>query len=189
MASPTELALTLTPAKRFDLIDVAELIREGHGDVLGQHRRAFYCSLHTTAGYLDQSHCERLDYRLDRFFQRFQRIFPEGADYQHDRMHLRTELTEDERRVEPRNGDSHLTFISAGLRNCVCYTNRPQQPVYFVDLDGVNEGQPRTRHTTVLAFDEEEVVDSVTWQVPTAAHGIDSVNLRHPSTGFDEVGG
>lgn len=189
MASPRQFALTLTPEKRFDLIDVAERIRAQHGDVLGRHRRAFYCSLHTTAGYLDQSQCERLDFRLDRFFRRFQRIFPEGADYEHDKMHLREELSEAERAVEPRNGDSHLTFISAGLRNCVCYTNRPGQPVFFVDLDGVNEGTPRTRHTTVLAFDEEEVIDSVTWDVPTTDHEIDSVNLRHFSTGFDEVVG
>jgi len=36
-------------------------------------------------------------------------------------MELRTELSDAQRKVEPRNADSHLTYIGAGLRNCVTY--------------------------------------------------------------------
>ena len=58
-------------------------------------------------------------------------------------MELRTELTEAQKEVEPQNADSHLAFIGAGLRNCVTYRRRPDAPVYFVDLDGVNKGARR----------------------------------------------
>ena len=71
----------------------------------------------------------------------FQTIFPEGAGYEHDKLHLRTELSDEQRRSEPQNADSHLAFIGAGLRNCVTYITRPNEPVYLVDLDGVNAGQ------------------------------------------------
>ena len=37
-----------------------------------------------------------------------------------------TRVARAQRQVEPRNADSHLAFIGAGLRNCVTYVNRPQ---------------------------------------------------------------
>ena len=43
-------------------------------------------------------------------------MFPEGAGYQHDELHLRTERSDEQRQTERRNGDSHLAFIGAGLR-------------------------------------------------------------------------
>ena len=107
--------------------------------MLRRHKRALYCSLHTTAGYLDQSLSARLRHdenRLAKFIHSFRTVFPQGAAYRHDRMELRTELTEAQREVEPRNADSHLTFMGAGLRNCVTYRNVPDAPVYFIDLDG-----------------------------------------------------
>ena len=79
---------------------------------------------------------------VEPFVKVFQTIFPEGAGYEHDKLHLRTELSDEQRRSEPQNADSHLAFIGAGLRNCVTYVNRPNEPVYLVDLDGVNGGQP-----------------------------------------------
>ena len=131
---PTELRLTLAPTRRFEAFDVNSHIAAEAGDVLRRHRRALYCSLHTTAGYLEQSLSARLRNNRDhlsQFFGSFNTLFPEGAAYRHDRMELRTELSPAQKVVEPRNADSHLTFIGAGLRNCVTYLTRPGEPVYF----------------------------------------------------------
>ena len=67
-------------------------------------------------------------------------------------MELRTELTDAQKEVEPRNADSHLTFIGAGLRNCVTYDARPDAPVYFIDLDGAYKATRRTRTTAVVGL-------------------------------------
>ena len=71
-------------------------------------------------------------------------------------MDRRVELAPEQRVVEPKNADSHLAFIAAGLRTCVTYANRPDEPVCFVNLDGVNAGKPRRRHTRVIGFHREE---------------------------------
>jgi len=185
-AEPRELELTLTPRSRYDAIDVAARVAEAHGDALAAYRRVTYCSFHTTAGYLEQSLCSRLEHsrdRLDPFVGAFRSLFPEGAEYRHDCLDERTELSEESRKCEPRNGDSHLAFISAGLRNCVTYVNRPGEPVYFVDLDGTNENVARERRTRVLAFDREEVVERAACDVAVSAHPVDSVNLADPRAG------
>ncbi len=187
--SPKEITLAVVPQARFDIIDVAQRIGLEFGDCLSRYRKALYCSYHTTAGYLEQSLCARLRYSRERvapFIRAFQKLFPPGADYRHDQLPLRNELTEEERRREPRNADSHLTFIGSGLRNCVTYVNRPGTPVYFIDLDGIHEKGRRTRRTTVLAYDEEEVVRRSQIAVPVSRHPIDSVNLRDPRNGFME---
>ena len=57
---PTELRLTLAPQRRFEAIDVTTRIAQEAGDILRRHRKALYCSLHTTAGYLEQSLSTRL---------------------------------------------------------------------------------------------------------------------------------
>jgi thiamine phosphate synthase YjbQ (UPF0047 family) len=184
---PKEISLVLTPRARFDVIDVAQRVAQECGDFLEQHRKALYCSYHTTAGYLEQSLCARLRHSREHvapFMRAFQGLFPPGADYRHDQLQLRNELSEEERRREPRNADSHLTFIGSGLRNCVTYVNRPGTPVYFIDLDGIHEKGRRTRRTTVLAYDEEEVVHRGQIPVPVSKHPIDSVNLRDPRNGF-----
>ncbi|HVN75949.1 MAG TPA: hypothetical protein VMT19_06505 [Thermoanaerobaculaceae bacterium] len=185
-AKPLELALTLTPRSRYDAIDVAAAIRREFGGALDGFRRAMYCSLHTTAGYLEQSFSARLDHRRDRldpFIRTFQALFPPGAGYRHDRLHERSELSEDQRRSEPMNADSHLAYIGSGLRNCVTYVNRPGDPVFFMDLDGVNEGQPRTRRTCVLAYGREETVATARCSVPVSRHPVDSINLADARTG------
>src|SRR5476649_1048797 len=155
---PTELRLTLAPQRRFEAIDVNTRIAEAAGDLLQRHERVLYCSFHTTAGYLDQSLSVRLhnsDDRLSQFFRTFHALFPQGAPYRHDQMDLRTELSDEQKEVEPRNGDSHLTFIGAGLRNCVTYRTQPNAPVYFIDLDGMCEASRRRRTTTILGYDQE----------------------------------
>ena len=191
--SPSEITLQLTPKRRLDIIDVNQRLREQAGDFLNRHNQAFYCSYHTTAGYLEQSLCERLGSRRDSvhdFMELFQEIFPPEADYQHDRMHLRTELSPEQRRTEPRNADSHLTFIGSGLENCVTYACDPKQPVYFIDLDGINRDNQdrRERHTTVIGFNEDRTVEDIDLTVPVSPHPIDSVSLRDPRLGlFDQL--
>ena len=187
---PTEIQLALTPRSRFDVVDVAGTIQAEHGDVLRRHRAALYCSLHTTAGYLDQRLAARLlphRERLSLFFKTFGAVFPPDAAYRHDALHLRAELTDEQRAVEPRNGDSHLTFIGAGLRNCATYRNEADQPVYFIDLDGVNQGIGRRRITTVIGYDEETLVGRRRVAVPTSGHPIDAINLADPRLGLFET--
>jgi thiamine phosphate synthase YjbQ (UPF0047 family) len=189
VSRPTEVRLSLAPQRRFEAIDVNRRIAAQVGDVLRRHKRALYCSLHTTAGYLDQSLSARLRHdedRLGQFIGSFHNVFPQGAAYHHDRMELRTELTDAQKEVEPRNADSHLTFIGAGLRNCVTYDVRPDAPVYFVELDGAYQGARRTRTTAVLAYDEERVVQKTSVRIPVSKHPIDSVNLADPRVGLIE---
>ncbi len=183
------LTVELTPSSRVDVIDIKRHIQRTFGDVLSRFERALYCSYHTTAGFYDQSLCDRLDYRsesVQAFVSAFQELFPPGAEYRHDQLHLRSELTAEERRSEPRNADSHLKFIGSGLENCVTYFNRPDTPVYFVDLDGLNDAKPRRRRSTVIGFNEEVVVDGLDLDVPVSTHGIDSISLKDSRLGLYE---
>ncbi len=187
---PRELVLTLMPRSRYDAIDVTQTVREEFGDALAGFRRVAYCSLHTTAGYLEQALATRLDNRrerLDPFMRAFQGLFPAGAGYRHDQLHLRRELSDDQRRCEPRNADSHLAFIGSGLRNCTTYQHRPGAPVYFMDLDGVNGAGARTRRTRILGYTAEETVASARCEVPVSRHPVDSLNLADPRFGVLEV--
>jgi hypothetical protein len=188
-SSPTEIRLTLSPSRRFEAIDVNQKIADASGDVLRRYRKTLYCSLHTTAGYLDQSLAGRMHHhhgRLAQFFDAWNAVFPQDAAYRHDQMELRSELSEQQKEVEPRNGDSHLTFIGSGMRNCVTYRNQPPAPVYFIDLDGTNGEQRRNRQTTIVAYDEESLVARETFRVPLSRHSIDSVNLADPKIGVVE---
>jgi len=204
---PTEVHLELTPKRRRDLIDLTATMSRDDRDGIARHRKAVYCSYHTTAGYLDQSLCLRLNHRpdlLDSLFGAWESLFPPGADYEHDKLDLRSELSDEQRRNEPRNADSHLAFIGSGLRNCVTYDNRhitharfrgqPRQaesepqaaPVFFIDLDGVHEHGARKRRTTVLGYDAEEFVYFNRMPIPVSGHPIDSINLRDERLGFFE---
>jgi thiamine phosphate synthase YjbQ (UPF0047 family) len=185
------LRLSLAPTRRFEAIDVNSQIAAEVGDVLGRHRKALYCSLHTTAGYLEQSLSARLRHnhdQLSQFFGSFHAVFPEGAAYHHDRMELRTELSPAQKEVEPRNADSHLTYMGAGLRNCVTYQTRPDAPVYFIDLDGTHDATRRRRTTAVVAYDRERIVAATSVVIPVSKHPIDSVNLADRRFGLmDQV--
>ena len=179
--SPVEVALEISPRARVDLVDVRQRVLATHGDVLQPFSLALYSSFHTTAGYLDQSLATRLNRKRDGlapYLSFFGNVFPEGAGYKHDELHLREELTDAQRQIEPPNADSHLAFISAGLRSCVTYRGRGIDPVYFIDLDGVYKGRPRQRVTTVLGFNDEEVVGRDQAAVSMSAHPIDSLNLK-----------
>src|SRR5215470_4003693 len=187
--TPLELHLRLVPEARYDAIDVTRTVRELHGDVLAEYPRALYCSYHTTGGYLEQSLATRLQnsrQHLDPFIRLFQKLFPPGADYHHDQLERRTELGEEQRSREPKNGDSHLAFIGSGLRNCATYVNRGAQPVHFIDLDGVGPEGCRERRTTVLAYRTEEVVGTLDLALPPSAREVDATNLREARWGLLE---
>jgi thiamine phosphate synthase YjbQ (UPF0047 family) len=184
--SPSELKLSLAPHRRFDAIDVTACIAET-SDLLKRHQQMLFCSLHTTAGYLDRSLALRMNNShdlLSRFFHAFRALFPEGAEYSHDQVDRRTELSEEQKTVEPRNGDSHLTFIGAGMKNCVVHRTETQTPVYFIDLDGATEVFRRERKTTVIGFDRERRVADMSARVPVSKHPMDSINLADPRLGL-----
>ena len=186
-SSPTEIRLEFTPSRRFEAIDVNARVAAQSGDLLRAYRKTLYCSLHTTAGYLDQSLAGRLHHhhgRLAQFFDAWHAVFPPDSGYRHDRMELRSELSDEQKEVEPRNGDSHLTFIGSGMRNCVTYRNQPLAPVYFIDLDGTDGPRRRQRRTTIVAYDEERVVARESFTVPLSRHPVDSVNLADPKLGL-----
>jgi thiamine phosphate synthase YjbQ (UPF0047 family) len=184
---PTALRLKLAPQRRFEAIDVNRRIAAESGDILHRHRRALYCSFHTTAGYLDQSLSARMHHRpdlLSQFFRAFHVLFPQGGEYHHDRMELRSELTEEQKIVEPKNADSHLTYIGSGMRNCVTYRARPDAPVYFIELDGMTHAMTRQRMTKIVAYDEERVVARASIGVPVSKHPVDSINLADTRLGL-----
>jgi len=186
---PQEVSLDISPEFRFEIIDIKNKISELINGDRDAYHKTTYCSFHTTAGYLDQNLCSILNHQREKirsYINAFQQLFPINANYRHDVMELRDELTEDERKVEPKNADSHLTFIGSGLRNCVTYQNNPHTPVYFIELDGVSEHGHRTRHTNAMFFNDEEVVFQQKVSVPLSKHPIDSINLRDPKLGYLE---
>jgi hypothetical protein len=101
-------------------------------------------------------------------------------------MDLRAELSDAQRVVEPKNGDSHLTFIGARVRNCVTQRSNSAAPVYFIDLDGQTRAFGRERRTTILGFDRERVIAQMFVNIPVSRHPIDSVNLADPRHGLVE---
>jgi len=188
-SSTAEINLELQPETRVAVIDVSKRVFAQHGDLLAPFCKLLYCSFHTTAGYLEQSLCARINHSresVEALVQSTQRLFPAGAPYRHDQMHLRSELSEAQKLVEPQNADSHLKFISLGLENCVTYDNRPGLPVFFIDLDGVYRGTHRLRQTTIVGFNEAEEVVDLHLNVPMSNHAIDSINLKDPRLGIIE---
>ncbi|MCA1585772.1 MAG: hypothetical protein LC791_13725 [Acidobacteria bacterium] len=184
-ASPLELSLEIRPTSRFDIVNVRQQA-EGAAD-LAEYPHHLYCSFHTTAGFLEQSLVSRLNNGpggIGPYMRVFQTMFPRGAGYRHDDLHLRQELSDAQRHVEPRNADAHLAFIAAGLRTCVKYVNRPGEPVYFVDLDGLDGDRQRRRTARILGFEREEVVARDRLHVPMSSHPLDSVSLKDPRIGL-----
>ena len=185
---PKEILLQITPQTRFDMIDVAARVREQYRDVFADYKKTLCCSFHTTAGYLDQQFCAALGYsekRLRQFLLIFQKVFPPNAGYYHDCMSMRTELSESAKAHEPANADSHLTFISAGLQNCVTYANTAHCPIYLIDLDGLSVHSRRTRQTSLLLYNKAVVAYRGRYTIPTqTAYPIDVFNLQEPRYGL-----
>lgn len=183
-ATPLDRTLELIPRARFDVVELRSHFAHEHR-AFAAYPHCLYWSSHTTAGFLDRSLAARLSAEaIPNYVEAFRTLFPEGAGYEHDRLERRHDLDAGQRAVEPRNADSHLAFIASGLRPCVTHPNRPGEPVFFVDLDGVVEGRPRRRLTRVIGFHEERVVRSTRIEVPVSAHPIDSVNLKDPRLGL-----
>jgi thiamine phosphate synthase YjbQ (UPF0047 family) len=187
-ADPFELTVDVVPRERFDMIDLRGSMPPDGAGTLSLYPNCLYWSSHTTAGFLEPGVAARIVKRpgIAGYLQAFRAIFPEGADYEHDQLDRRLELEPQQRQVEPRNADSHLAFIAAGLRTCVTAVNERCEPVCFVDLDGVNEGQPRRRLTRVIGFHGEEEVVRTQIEVPVSSHPVDSVNLRDPRLGVSQ---
>jgi hypothetical protein len=189
--TPTEFTLELTPRARVDVIDVRRIIASRFGeDALDVYPRALCCSFHTTAGYLDRGVAARLgrnEADVMPYIDVFRTMFPEGAGYEHDKLERRTELTEEQKPREPLNADSHLAFMAGALRTCVSYPNRRNEPIAFVDLDGIHDGYVRQRVTTVLGYTAEETVAQSRIVVPVSSHSVDSINLKDPSLGVYET--
>ena len=191
MAVSPEYTLALSPRTRFDLIDVNALLRQQHGDVLARYPRALYASYHTTAGYVEEPDLRRLGLDgqgIRAHVEAYRRLYPEGAGYRHDHLPDRHELTDEQKKTEPLNADAHLSFIGAGLANCVTYAARPDAPALFVDLDGVGVTGPRTRRTSVIGFRQERLVAHTVVSAPASALRVDSFNLRDRQFGvFDQL--
>jgi hypothetical protein len=188
--TPSEFTLELTPRTRVDVIDVRRVIAAEFGDALDDYPRALCCSFHTTAGYLDRGVAARLGQNesdVMPYIDVFRTMFPEGAGYEHDKLERRTELSEEQKPLEPLNADSHLAFMAGALRTCVSYPNRRGEPIAFVDLDGIHAGQVRQRRTTVLGYTAEETVATSRIVVPVSSHSVDSVNLKDPALGVYET--
>ncbi|MCH8123672.1 MAG: hypothetical protein IH853_11170 [Bacteroidetes bacterium] len=188
--SPTEITLALNPESRIDIINVSESVIRENEDFFSSFRKSLFCSYHTTAGYFEQAFCNRLNNNpdaLQAYVGTFRRLFPPEANYQHDQMELREELSSAQKQVEPRNADSHLTYIGSGLENCVTYKNNPDSPVFFVDLDGLNGNIRRLRKTTVIGYNSESVAAREPLEVKMSAHPIDSVNLWDPKLGVIQM--
>lgn len=186
-STPAEIHLNLRPRSRFDLIDVSREIESQNPEFHDRYDKALYCSYHTTAGYLDQGMCGRLNHSedcLQAYLMAFQQLFPPDGPYQHDKIHLRSELSAEQRLSEPRNADSHLTFIGSGLKNCATYPNTSDLPVYFIDLDGINGDLRRCRQTSIIGFNSASQVDRMRFAVPVSRHRFDSINLTDPRIGL-----
>ena len=166
MASkPTDITLAITPETRVDLINVSERVKKENEAFFETYEKSAFASHHTTAGYFEQSFANRLKNNpeaLEAYLTSFKKLFPPNADYRHDQMDLRDELTDEQKLVEPKNADSHLTYIGSGLENCVTYLNSHKAPVYFIDLDGTNGPEHRNRKTTVIGYNSEskEIVNT-----------------------------
>lgn len=180
---PREMHVEIRPASRFDVVNV----RDQAAAAFTAFPHALLWSSHTTAGFLDQhvaGHLERRRGGVVPYLEAFKIMFPPAAGYRHDEMHLREELSAAQRSVEPRNADAHLAFMASGLRTCVKYVNRPHEPIYFVDLDGVAAEGRRRRLTRIVGFHTEEVVARAQLPVPMSTHPLDSVSLKDPRLGL-----
>jgi thiamine phosphate synthase YjbQ (UPF0047 family) len=186
--NPLEVNLGLVPRARVDIVDPRPSLSAADRVALKPFSRCLYWSSHTTAGFLERALAARLMRRKATvgYLDAFRALFPEDGGYEHDRLDQRTELAPEQRLIEPRNADSHLAFIAAGLRTCVSFPNRANEPVRFVDLDGMHAGQPRQRLTRIIGYQREEEIERIRIEVPVSAHPVDSINLKDPRLGIYE---
>ena len=186
---PVELNLTIRPQRRFAIIDIAELIRQQVGDQLRPFRKAAYCSLHTTARLYGARHEPALgpQPQADRpLHPRHQKdISLQRRLFSRPPAVARRAQRGRKGKGAGRQADSHLTFIAAGLKNCVTYIHRPEEPVYFIELDGIYKDYVRRRCTAVMAYNHAEIVHRGRVEIPViGSHAIDAFNLKDPRYGL-----
>lgn len=187
MSSITQTMIECQPHRRFEVINLTQHIAQTYGDILQRHAHWFYASLHTTAGFAPPGLCARLQHQRDhlwRFLRLFQHLFPAGNGYYHDRLELRTDLSEAQRQREPKNGDSHLIFMSAGLSNCTVVAQPSPAPVFLLELDGVYNTVSRTRRIAVVGYDSATVLALSRCHVPMASACPWAVDLAHADHGL-----
>jgi len=180
MGSTASVSLGFAPSKRTEVVDVLPHLAARYNGVLTSYRKLLYCSMHTTAGFLDPDMAEKVAYcreSVEAVIRSAKQLFPHGAPYWHDLMSLRSELSEEQKLREPHNADSHLVFISMGLSNAVEYDNCPGRPVYFVDLDGVYDGIQRKRKSIIIGYNTAECVHEHVLDVPMIEKSVMSVDL------------
>jgi thiamine phosphate synthase YjbQ (UPF0047 family) len=183
--APLDLTLEHEARSRVEVIDLLGRLSSDQRDALGAYPSGLYWSAHTTAGFLDRRLIQRLGSgRVPNYIDILRRIFPEQAGYAHDHLDRRSDLDDAQRAVEPRNGDSHLAFIAGALRPCVVHPHRHGETACFVDLDGMNAGQPRRRSTRVIGFHRETLAGQMRLRVPLSRHPIESINLKDGRLGL-----
>ena len=154
--SPVEVTLELTPRARFDIIDVRERLRAAHGDLLDVYPHHLYHSFHTTAGYLEQSLATRLTRETDdgravrrsvpgdvpgrRRLRARPARSPQGSDDRRSARSSRATPTRTSRSWRRASAPASATSIAR------------RRPVCFVDLDGITDGRPRRRLTSIVGF-------------------------------------
>jgi thiamine phosphate synthase YjbQ (UPF0047 family) len=178
---PRERCFEIVPPARHALVDLRRLVQ---GDLRG-HRFTLWWSAHTTAGFLDDDTLQALGSSgrpVRDFLDGYRTWFPPDAGYHHDDLARRTDLSPRQRLTEPRNADSHLTFIAAGLQTCVAYETRCDTPWYLVELDGEGPGGVRRRTVRAMAFDRARVVTQHTLHVPVPGSRPATVSLGGPGS-------
>lgn len=149
-------------------MNVGKQVGKVDSGIFSNFDRVAFCSVHTTAGFLEQPLVLKLGNNrkgIESLVRSARRLFPEGAPYWHDRMELRSELSAEQRKHEPLNADSHLAFICLGLCNCVLYEFTPDHPVYFIDLDGESNETFRSRRSMVVGYNNATCVHEETLKV------------------------
>ncbi len=159
--SPTVTTLNLSARSRLDMQNISEMLAKADNGSFTSFDKVAIASMHTTAGFLEQPFATKLGNSAEgigHLVRSAHRLFPEGAPYWHDQMELRDELSEEQRKVEPLNADSHLAFICLGLCNSVQYTFAPKNPIYFIDLDGESRGTFRSRKVLAIGYNDTECI-------------------------------
>jgi thiamine phosphate synthase YjbQ (UPF0047 family) len=184
--------LEVCPATRPDVVDLRPRIRETLSAAdCPSVRRVLVLSHHTTAGFLDRVLRERVGdepERVHHLLEALASVFPPEAGYEHDRLHLRDELTSAQKEREPLNADAHLAFIGGGFTNGTVATLKGRHPIWLVDFDGVyrdraGESIRRTREVTVVGFDVEEQVARFEVGIPVPGTAA-VVRVDEPSLGL-----
>ena len=163
--SPLELALEIRPRARLGLPEGG---RRRPRDALVGYGRYLY-SPHD-GGLSPASLADRLTARrqgLEPYWTCSGRCL-EGAGYKHDSLELRHDLG---RRSA---GSAHEWRLASRLHGRgAAFVRRLQrtapESVYLIDFDGVTNGEPRRRVTSLVGYNNEVVVARTSLDVPVSA--------------------